>query len=96
MILLIPHTGVFCASGRSILLLPVASSGIPLPHGRYSIIVRKYAAAATATRPTAAAAASYVSAKASATATKHVETTGGRPNECAVGRRTAGSRLLWR
>jgi len=93
--LLIPYTGVFCASGRPILLLPDASSGIPLPYGRYSLVIRKYAATATATRPTAATAAPHVSTTASATATKHMETTGGRPNERAVRGRTAGSGLRW-
>jgi len=93
--LIIPHTGIFCASGRPILLLPDTSSGITLPYGRYSLVVRKYAATATATRSTATTAAPHVSATTSATATKHVETTGGWPNERAIGGRTACSGLRW-
>jgi len=91
--LLISNVGVFCASGRPILLLPNVSSGIPLPYGRDSLVVRKYATAATATCPAAATAAPHVSATASATATKYMETTGGWPNERAVCGCAVGSRL---
>jgi len=95
-LIIISYTGVFCASGRPILLLPDTSSGISLPYGRYSLVGRKYAATTTTTRPTAATAAPHVSTTASATATLHMETTGGRPNERAERGRTAGSGLCWR